>query len=133
VKTVTITIGEALSTAAPHDMYALKIKYMHGDADAYTEETFKFPSNRVEVLKKALILIEAASSYDFDVTNGRKWLRNFLVEQTGLSVEDVDAFFDDFVQGDVTSDHKYVAAFDGWTLTYYDSNGVGYHAVVAIA
>lgn len=133
MKTVTITIGKALTVTTPRDVYELEVEYMHGDADAYTKETFKFPSNRIEDLKKSIILIEAASCYEFDVTNGRKWLRNFLVEQTGLSVADVDAFFDDFAQGDVTTDHEYVAAFDGWSLKYYDANGVGYNVDVAVA
>lgn len=133
MKTATLIVGEALSTVTPRDMYVLEIKYMHGDADVYTTEKYTFKPTQIELLQKTLVLIEEASTYDFEVTNGRKWLRNFLVERSGLSVEDVDVFFDNYVQGDATCDHEYVANFEEWLLTYYDHDGVGYDVDATIA
>ncbi len=122
---VTLKITDPKPDSNPRNTYQLRIEYMHGDADAYTDKTRNFSGNGdQDSLKIALLFLNAAASYDFDDRAGSEEQATYLAEVTGLSFEQAEEFLDNFTEGDCTCDFQYQAAFDGYEVVYFDERGV---------
>jgi hypothetical protein len=97
--------------------FVIEVEFMHGDADAYSTE-------------------ECACKDEAEFTKIMEGLKN--VPQDPGSGGDDDEYRDffsnligeDFVPGDSTTDHQFLAAYDGHTGFFYDQNGNKFEAEI---
>lgn len=111
---------------APKNVYMLKIEYMHGDADAYTDEEYEFKSTDEDIvlLKKAYIFArEMVKRQQNGYFTQRREVSAFVQEQD----EDLRPIAEDLVKNDCT-DQSYdnMAALQHAHITYFDANGIEY-------
>ena len=119
--------GEAIARKNPKNAYGVYMEFMHGDADAYTEERIAvFPAdtktNKVGTLEECVNLMKRIEELD-----SQCYLRDN--KDRLLTLPKYEDFIDSW-PGDSTCDYQYPASFDGYYIRYYDENGHEYEVTV---
>lgn len=123
-----VTFGDPtpVKKAAVRDVYVLELKYMHGDADAYTSEkhSFKHSMDRAEkmatAVKVAFVLADGlVDVWDLSRDKAIKEIAALLPEE---DPEEVSTWYENFWVSDCTNEGS-GAMIDGIKLKYFDKAG----------
>ena len=126
----------------PKNVYRVKVKFMHGDADGETTKSADFPASKDyvredyepsidEVLTYLKAFFDLPWNAGCDFCMGRRGKKAEVLHAAGLDDDAIARCEEDFLwEGDITSDHQYQARPDSVNITYFDHNGVE-HAVQA--
>lgn len=122
---ITFNIGSVINKEQPREVFTLKVKYMHGDADIYTDEVFTFEKNgngtQQERLAQAVAVLRTMMS---DIYCDLSWSKQeaYLIDKLP-DVKNVSRWHESFRQGDRTCDSSRDAAIDGFKIHYFDVAG----------
>lgn len=104
-----LNIGAVINPAVYIDTYKVVVSHMHGDADAYTKETYYVDED------------EAMKMINFCSWVNEKWVnRNKIREISSIVFGDRE----DFLQGDSTADNQFPARPSISRVTYFDKDSV---------
>ena len=122
---IELVLGDAITKPAKRDVWVLNIKYMHGDADAYTHAAHSYKSE-AELLPDLEVLNAMRSDMYCDAAHrsrskGIAYLATQLPHRTA---EDIDSVCDGFHEGDCTNDHQTPALIDDLKVSYFNKDGV---------
>lgn len=116
-----ITIGKPIvNKAVPTNAYVVDVTFMHGDAAAYTVESYNFKFNDPQLLT----VLTAFTDVPDDLYSYSDW-RKYL-QQSGWEQSAVDNVTDMLIS-DITND-QFCAQISGLTITYYDHIGAAREA-----
>lgn len=132
MKAITFKIGKKVSKELLKNVYQLRVHYMHGDADAYTDEDRVYKQHDPEMNTDIALLTRIQERYNGGDDDVHK-LAKEEGEKLGLTKAQIDTFTDTFVVWDSTSSYSHYAAIDGVTLTWFDDNGEEYEVEVVYA
>ncbi len=121
MKKMKLVVGQPVMRAAPKDTFQFELVFMHGDADAYTKQ--KLEVKDYDLACRVLsALNELADAELSDRPDARTLLEVLCGDQS-----DVFEVLEDFaMEGDVTSDHQFLAMISEINITYFDANGIEY-------
>lgn len=137
-----LTIGNPIPQNNPKSVYRLTINNMHGDADANTTNHYHFQP-QLDLAKEPehglslFELVEVLNFYDnlthshqcdFCYSSGK---RRTLMASAGIKDRVIDRITD-YMDSDCTNDGNTLAMFDGWAVTWFDSNGVEHEVNIQI-
>jgi hypothetical protein len=134
MKQFKLKIGSPIvSNAKPKKVFELTVKYMHGDADAYTRESWQFKDldsvaegfdSTHFTLGNVLAFLDA---YNAAPWNSRCGVSNSLslAELLQINEEILEELGEcDFFPGDCTNDYQSLAMIDGFELYYWNESGL---------
>jgi hypothetical protein len=130
---VTINIGKRVKAVAHANKFQVDLQWMHGDADGDTYGELFFPNTEDGKfrLKCHSLVADHAEAYSY--TNNRLQFIINVLTKNGVpqdKAEDIaDTISDNFYEGDITSEGNQ-AALTGFTVTFWDANGVQFEAEV---
>lgn len=131
-----LIIGDRVDAAPrPKNVFKLNLKFMHGDADAYTYKEIYFDCAGQAVEDNKLTLNSALSychiisklehntKYKLLKSQNYLQLKKHLVNE-GMSESEADIIFDSqLCELDLTSDYNFYANLEYFILTSFDSDG----------
>lgn len=125
---VTFTIGEKLPSAFQPNTYTVKVTYMHGDADGYTNHTYQYPPNKIEQLKLDLIglnipELDYGEGTDIDAVSAA--YEAYGVDNPESAAEKFD---DRFVEYDIQSEGSR-AQRQKVEVLFYDENAIPHNVI----
>ncbi len=115
-------------TPRPRNKYKLVIKYMHGDADAYTKKDWLFDDRNpkdMETLSKMIDVLRANFALDWNTRCG--WEPEIYIQDEAVREQLCDM---DMFPGDATCDGHRCAMFDTVTITYFNDDGTEFEVDV---
>lgn len=120
----------------PIDKFKLNVRFMHGDADAYTDESKVFAFDRKSHLENFCVVLTVIIGYCEN--NGRPPRRAKLSElcetlAASFSVEETEDLLDsvwDMIPADITNEGS-CAMIDEFTVTYFNNDGVEFKVDVS--
>ena len=104
-----LNIGAVINPAVHIDTYKVVVSHMHGDADAYTHDTYYVDED------------EAKKMIDFCTWVNEKWVNRHKIREISSIVFGER---EDFLQGDSTADNQFPARPSIGRVTYFDNEGV---------
>ncbi|MDF2534334.1 MAG: hypothetical protein K0R18_491 [Bacillales bacterium] len=146
-----LTIGTMSDTPKSTNRYEIEVKFMHGDADAYTKEYVRIPSEKIELVEEVLATLhkfknlpwnEARNSYskhaEYKLWFGHEYLgsmdgepaydEDWPEEITYEKWEEIGQYSFEWPR-DVTY-REIDARLDGFKVFYYNENGVKFNVEV---
>jgi hypothetical protein len=119
---ITFKIGALIDKKKPREVYTIKVKYMHGDADIYTDEVFTFEKNgngtQQERLTQAVAVLRAMM-YDEYCDLSWRAQEQYLLDKLP-DTKNASCWHESFRMGDRTCDSSRDAAIDGFEVRYFD-------------
>lgn len=123
-----IEITNAIASKNPKSSYVVYMKYMHGDADAYTTESIgKFGAdmtNKQGTLEELLELCERIKTSHLDTRSDDFY--DILHTYPGY-----EKFYMEW-PGDSTCDYQYPAEYEDHYVRYFDENGTEFEVKVTV-
>lgn len=130
-----ITIGEAITHPNHKNKYRLNVQFMHGDADGYSSNDMYFDKDDADTLvwlNKCLTYISVFEDNEklFSWEDDEELKLDALAE-AGLSESDVSSIEESGMKdSDMTCDGCRNAMIEGYTLTFFDENGVEHETTI---
>jgi hypothetical protein len=134
-----LTIGNPIPMKInPSETFELTVSYMHGDADSYSKESWRFLNlddyqnehSAKFTLRAALDILTKYKKADMSSLGGIGYSE--LAKVLDISPDVIDAASNcDFFPGDCTCDHQCMAMFDGYELVWWDENRIKHEVKVS--
>lgn len=124
---VEFIIGEPKKVQLPAIIFKINVQYMHGDADAYSDNSFFFSIKNTNDLKRTILALNFVKTgpytdlYDYD--KARMAIREFF-ENHGWTNDDAESFIDNYIIGDITNDSRNDALIKNYNVYYYDEDSL---------
>jgi len=131
---IEIKIGKPTSVPTYIDTFEIFVKYMHGDADAYSSHShFYSPENKEDMEMDLLALHFMSNSPYTDIYDARKERAAIMefFENHGKTKEEALSFIDRFFESDSTCDGVN-AAVEGVNVYYWNDDSVKHDVEVKI-
>lgn len=125
---INVTINDPIVIDDRREQFKIEVNYMHGDADAYSTETFFVPYSDMVRLEVLIRSIEFMMSSEYQDKWGSREQRRAAAEFV-LTHEDHLALYSstlDNLRTHDTTDGSYdtYASIEDFTVTYFDSQNV---------
>lgn len=127
---IELVIGDLVKPEDHPNQYELQIDYMHGDADAYSGETFYFDNTpeslaglgQIMGVLSDLCAEQTVGTFDNDTQNQANAVRTAGLKY-GMTDDQIKQMTDNFLQRDTTdSSYDSNAQFEGIELFFIDTD-----------
>lgn len=129
MKTFNLEIGAPIVRNTPTDVFQFEVQFMHGDADAYTTNTFNIHDHELASRVYSVINQYADDLSDDDNLRDRRRAYQHLEELSGGQADVLKYVMDYLNEGDVMSDYQFTAVIDCITVRYFDEHGNEYEVI----
>jgi hypothetical protein len=125
---ITVTINDPIVIDDRREHFKIAVEYMHGDADAYSTETFFVPYSNMVELEVMIRCLEFMSSDEYPDTCDAREQRTAAAAFASSRTEHIDLYsrtLENLRTHDTTDggfDHY--AALEDFTVTYFDSQNI---------
>jgi len=118
-------IGERIPPKdTPKNTIKMKVEWMHGDADGYTNDKFSFNMDKPKQRERFLLLIKAINAYRYsdEYIDGWGELKRCFVK-AGMSKDEAESMRYEW-ESDMQSDGEFPAHPSIERITYFDNEGI---------
>ena len=125
---ITVTINDPIVVADRREHFKVEVKYMHGDADAYSTETFFVPYSNMVKLEVLLRSLEFMSSPEYPDSWDSSAQRAAAAAFASSRTEHIDAYSSTLenlrVHDTTDGGFDHYAELQSFKVTYFDSQNI---------